>query len=76
MVQVVSCTTVVAVHILEVPKVVEGSDLFQGKLRDEKKKPPVTTEYLILKNGTHGCKMRYVEILEEIQVVCKFVDLF
>ena len=41
MVQVVSCTTIVAVRILEVSKVVEGSDLFQGKLRDEKKINPV-----------------------------------
>jgi len=37
MVQVVSCTTIVAVRILELFKVVEGGDLFQGKLRDKKK---------------------------------------
>jgi len=37
MVQVVSCITVVTVCILEVSKVVEGGDLFQGKLQDEKK---------------------------------------
>jgi hypothetical protein len=37
MVQVVSCITIVAIRILEVSKVVEGGDLFQGKLRDEKK---------------------------------------
>jgi len=39
MVQVVSCTTIVAVCILEVSKVIEGGDLFQGKLRDQKKQP-------------------------------------
>ena len=36
-VRVVSCTTIVAVRVLEAPKVVEGGDLFQVKLRDEKK---------------------------------------
>ena len=37
MVQVVSCTIIVVVRVLEVAEVVEGGDLFQGKLRDEKK---------------------------------------
>ena len=48
MVQVVSCTTIVAVRVLEVSKVVEGGDLSQGKLRDNNKNPIKKTNIVIV----------------------------